>query len=376
MKKEKKSKYIALEFLGIFIFSCVVILLMKNFIMQTTDSLSIQNSYYNSLHAPEQNGYFTLTKKHNDIIVILAEDSISKEKIASLLEKIQSLNPAVLAIDILFSEDKKQIQDSVLIQQINKSNNIVLAYRKKTSTIELSYFLKDINDIPMGYVHPYKTEDGYDRFFTPIETKKNQTYKHFALVAAENYLNVDLLPYIDSHSIDFSHDIRTLPAHRVGIDYKDDIENKIVILGLKSSDDIRNIPISKVSYGAELHGYILATILNQYNNPRIFWHKWLLIIFLIIVTLVIYTFIRYVFLKYRVDFLESIFILILNIIWLYICVHLISNLDFYAMQIMLSPSLTSIIVYAWSKIVSIYYRARKRLPLCFWAAQYSLYNRT
>lgn len=278
-----KIKYLfitkkCIEFAFIFLFALGCLLFLR---LDTMLLPNIQGVYKN--YAKMYKG----GKPIDDVRLVLLEGNASHKQIMDVINKICENNPAVLGVDIFFEEATKERVDSILIKKVNLSNsNIVCAYDKDLLTTgykTINYFFKDLyeykllgftnfieySDLTIG-IRPYQDyeDDQIASFATKlynVYTKKEFEEENDILIDYQYIIKKDTIKEKELDIMDFS-----------------EYENKIVILGCMSYDDIKNTPYGR-KYGCEIQSYATATLI--YNESKPFCSKLLKFFLLVLFTL-------------------------------------------------------------------------------------------
>ncbi len=353
----KKYQYIC-EIVFLTISSCLVFFLSGDWVMRTDLMLSVQNSFYNFIHPQYSSGHNENRNKCEDLIVVKLDESISVLEISSLLSKIQSFHPKVIGVDIRFNEYNKVEGDSVLINQILSSNNIILPYDINNGKADLSYFINDVSDVPSGLANPIAVNN-IDRFFIQERIDNGVFHKYFATVIVEKYLGENV-PLLKDTSIDYSYELDEYSGGHIINDDSINFRNKIILIGISSEQEKRNVPFYETCYGVELQGYIVATMLDRTKNPISNFQTtllpFLLICLSLIVLYIIHTFLR----RWNLMFLEDWIIIALNIGLIYTYMNNMNRISLYSVQLNTIPLIVSTIVVGWSKLISLVYWIYKR----------------
>lgn len=130
----------------------------------------------------------------DDRIVIVNTWQPDRERLAKMLNRIVAAQPKAIGIDVLFSERKDPVTDSLLQAELKKSDHIVLAsvlenYREDLGRFESetgvdTFFTRHAIT---GYVNFPITETRTIRYFSPSESVQGVSAFGFALQVARQY---------------------------------------------------------------------------------------------------------------------------------------------------------------------------------------------
>lgn len=185
-------------------------------------------------------------------IVIVNVGINNRIGIAKEIEFIETLNPAVVAIDVQFSTEHNEYQDSLLIASLNRCRNLVLSVGLEgidSATAEgydriFGTLPKFLGNAKIGYVNVLL--DGIEtpvlRRFNVYERIGDMTMFHFAVQTAMSFDSIQTMRFINTHD------------QTVGIEF---IGNK-EIFKVFSADDALNgvIPRSEIEGKIVLIGYL------------------------------------------------------------------------------------------------------------------------
>ena len=209
-------------------------------------------------------------------ITIISTDGIDRKRMAELVSIVDSMQPKVLGMDIMFLS--KQEGDEQLIAAINASQRIVLPYGLTENKNSDNYSLKDscyfydkIANKRFGAVNLEGLSiKSTIRVFKPEFKMRNGTIRNFAVEIARLYSNrsfeklkkrKDVTELINYHGVDFIE----IPWENV-LKGKDAslIKNKIVLLGTTASyADIHCTPVKAEMPGVYIQAYTVNTIIKE-----------------------------------------------------------------------------------------------------------------
>lgn len=215
-----------------------------------------------------------MTPRTDKNIAIVDIGSCNRMQIAKIIEDVESCNPAVIGLDVLFLEKSDSITDKKLADAINSCKNIVIATSIEmdgtTGNFRRSNMFSDsitaignygcINlearystGVVREFRNAYATDNGDLPTFPTLIVKKANTEKYAAHTAREHESETIFYP-MQAFSIYTPADVAA-----VG----ESLKGKIVIIGdLSDGNDLHRTPISEEYYGTKIHAATIATILN------------------------------------------------------------------------------------------------------------------
>lgn len=302
------KKILGIIFIFIISFSSVFILDKNNFLSNI--NYKITDNFY----------ILQETKKNDEIIIVSIDDySLLDENLgiwqdwtrdyyATVIENIQKSNPAVIGIDILFLNERKN--DESLSHTLQKYNNIILANKYSPATdIFLKPNEKFINNKKkLGFINIPIEKDNIVRTAYPFLKHDNNIYESFDLKIARFYITgslhkdtknnitkniykftnhtyrsafgekkrfepINIPIYDNKFYFNFYGDknhfntISFYDVYKNNFD-KEFFKDKIVLIGIKEATGINDYQYTPISYGEPLYGIdihanIIANILND-----------------------------------------------------------------------------------------------------------------
>lgn len=215
----------------------------------------------------------------------------NREIFADLTENILNSNPAVIAFDLLFLEERDG--DAEFEEVLNNAeNNIIVLGQKLEDTV----FIKDIYNIETvrsGYVNFFAESDGKVRSSNPFVIQENICEQSFSLAVLNSYLknhdNVNCENPLtirsntynlsETNSLKFRYTRDDFPVVNVvdilaGNFEDSDFENKIVLVGSTIIDLRGDLPdvftdiFGNTTPGVTIHANVINTYLeNAFINP-------------------------------------------------------------------------------------------------------------
>lgn len=199
-----------------------------------------------------------------DVVVISIAGAGSRDSLAMLLRQVREAKPKAIGIDLFFKV--QGVNDSLLLSEIAKTENIVLAY--DTFHEQWSYFQDSLpGNSRLGTVNIVKNRrEGTCRSFQPFWGDGEPDNIAVELASIYNPDAVDVLRRRgNSHEdINFTHG-RPLVIDAEDVAYNQElIEGKIALIGITDGNEDRHFtPVNPDMYGVLLHAYSISTILDK-----------------------------------------------------------------------------------------------------------------
>ena len=291
---EKKNKKRLTSILFSIIIALFMILVTSTKIMKGLDNVVYDYVY------EKQNSY------SQDIIIVGIDDKTLselgvwsadyREYVATALDNINTYNPAVVGLDILFSGDNEATMDHKLAVACEQTKNIVLAAEFKSGdTIVEDFHEKDISyskpydellnkvgEDSLGFVNNLPDYDSVVRHATLSVNVNNTTYSSFAEQIYKKYadeMEFDYNPYKTNkkYLINYNgkpgngYDVISFSDvyNNTGL-YADMFEDKIVLIGwyhtgqtVRTDEYYTPISRNKHMFGVEIHANIINNIQND-----------------------------------------------------------------------------------------------------------------
>ncbi len=174
--------------ISVFLVIVVVGILPLNMSALSPIRLVLSDISFNDLAFSPQNAQ-SMTR--DDRIIIVNIDTMQRQAIADLINKIETFSPAAIGIDVLFLENKDSIVDKYLLQTLKTYPNIVtseqLQWKKNKSNKdvpEMKGIFKNEN-LKTGYVNFIGEDSGVIRYYSPFEKGKGYNYSAFSSAVLE-----------------------------------------------------------------------------------------------------------------------------------------------------------------------------------------------
>ncbi|MBL0129892.1 MAG: CHASE2 domain-containing protein [Chitinophagaceae bacterium] len=131
--------------------------------------------------------------EHTDIdtnIVIINIGHADREGIAYIIEKTATLEPKVMALDVVFDEARDPSKDSLLRETFKKNKNLVVAVKYQLDSSEKmivtrNYFKDDAHQY--GYVNFPNEDKETTRYFFPLKKTHDTSFTFFSSAILKFY---------------------------------------------------------------------------------------------------------------------------------------------------------------------------------------------
>lgn len=236
-------------------------------------------------------------------IVLINSGKPDRVILQQMIARLQTFEPAVIGIDILFEGDKDPVSDTLLANTFAQKNNIVLASRLTDYSKEKDIFEVDDNLNPLflenvaalGYVNFISKDRRTVRLISPQEQTTQGTLDAFAVQITNQYSPQAVQDLKNRNKAVERINYRTPQDHFIKYDYTQVldstldlsyIKNKVVLLGFLGDDDW-SIPVKDRfftplnpnytgktlpdMYGLAIHANIITMILDRayiYDVPN------------------------------------------------------------------------------------------------------------
>lgn len=286
-------------------------------------------------------------------IIIVNIGNLSRVGIAREIEKINSYNPKVIAIDAFFRGEKDKYQDSILASVLSKIQNFVMVHQLM---LDNGKFAKLIHSAEIfekyaqpGFANILITDDFQTvRSFSPKETINNQdqyafsveTVRLFDSNSASKFLardnSVEIINFRRNQDKYILFDVEDIFSNKRDLSV---VKNKIVIFGFLGPDfstlvaeDNFFTPMNEQylgktypdMYGAIIHANCISMILSgDFINIIPSWVNLILLILIIYFNMAFYSYLRirhdtlFEPLSISLVIIEAFFLFILMIIFIY-----------------------------------------------------------
>lgn len=304
-KKLLKESFLAtvLVFISVWLLFLVINISFKpfNFVAKAIKEVNLSDFYFSGLQSPVVD---------TNIVLVNIED-LGRKDIAALIDKIYKANPAVIGLDVFFSDNKDSIGDPLLNESVRKAaDKLVMAgfYDEEDKAFNSDY--KTFAGSEYGHANILTNDDrtAVVRKFQPAYKVADTMVYSFAAAVAKKY-SQPAFDKLVSHKnkleyINYKGNKNTylLLNHRqVMNDSSADIsflQNKIVLVGFlggktKSTEDFNDIfytPVNTHYYGRalpDMYGLVIhANIVSMIIEKNYIWYpaNWLVFIISFIIT--------------------------------------------------------------------------------------------
>jgi CHASE2 domain-containing sensor protein len=168
----------------VFIVIVVVGMLPLNMSALSPIRLVLSDISFNDLAFSPQNAQ---NMPMDDRIVIVNIDTMQRQAIADLINRLETFSPAAIGVDVLFLERKDSVIDTYLLQTLKAYSNIVaseqLEWQKDETKNKDVPEVKSIfinKDLKAGYVNFIAENSGVIRYYSPFEKGEGYAYSAFS----------------------------------------------------------------------------------------------------------------------------------------------------------------------------------------------------
>ena len=240
----------------------------------------------------------------SDSVIVVSTTGCNRQDVAELIIALDSLNVRSIGLDLLFLDERPE-EDSVLINAIQQSKNIVLPYGLNSRVESEQYCISDSSyfygklkgdNIHYGSINlnAEAMADKIRRFSTSFQLEGGDEFQSFAAVLAEvsspeSFVKLNDADRQRNERIRFAGvEIETMDWYDIlpqdAVQPIDSISlaklsGKVVLVGdTQAADDIHNTPFGEKA-GVIIHAYALNTILSsKYITDAPRWVNYLLAI--------------------------------------------------------------------------------------------------
>ena len=236
------------------------------------EPMSDMYMYVNSRKCPDR-----LDTTITFVNIDLCEDRL---EIARLIEQIDSLNPKVIGLDVLFEHRKDSKEDLILENVIHRCKNLVVTCELKNeqdgnsdkyNSCNRNFFTGgEADNLTEGFVNLDSDGNSPVETFTPKLFLQNEesldTLYCFAAQVARLYDKTAFQYLLKRHgNLEIIH-FQPLQFYELGKNEMDDnkefITGKIVLIG-SFSEDLHKTPVNPQMRGMEIHAHIISTIIEK-----------------------------------------------------------------------------------------------------------------
>ena len=219
-----------------------------------------------------------MISKRSSVVTIIDIASDDRGKIYECIRELKQHKPAVIALDIFFSEEKKSVYDSLLHSVINDDAIVASLHLTKKYSIDSPQFSGTRMSLALPIFH---IDENNDYFWSPSYIVNGTNYKQFAFNAALAYSNRVVFEKFRLGSEDMTKEYavdfeRTIDKYEVILfnsmgDLNDArLNGKITLVGsLSDKSDMFNTPLNFCDSatgktpGILIHANIISDILER-----------------------------------------------------------------------------------------------------------------
>lgn len=201
-----------------------------------------------------------------DVVCVSINDSLKRDDILLVLQRIIASEPAVVGIDINFEEPEYTLTDTILENFIRKNQSrIVLSYDwDKENRDSYSFFVKSYEDYPyLGHVHAVEIKDMVRIF--KLEDRKRPS---FVSLLSKLYKGKELNDVDDQRLIiNYNHGHTSIKSNLLSHQKNRDLlKGKVVIVGIEyQRGDLHYTPRG-IENGYMIHFHALKSLLEYEFN--------------------------------------------------------------------------------------------------------------
>jgi CHASE2 domain-containing sensor protein len=168
---------------SVFLVIVVVGILPLNMSALSPIRLVLSDISFNDLAFSPQNAQ---NMPMDDRIVIVNIDTMQRQAIADLINRLETFSPAAIGVDVLFLDRKDPVIDKYLLQTLKAYSNIVASEQLEWQKDNINKDMPDVNSIfknenlKTGYVNFIGEDSGVIRYYSPFEKGNGYTYSAFS----------------------------------------------------------------------------------------------------------------------------------------------------------------------------------------------------
>src|SRR5690348_2258284 len=170
--------------ISVFIVILIVGVLPLNMHALSPIKLVLSDISFNDLAFSPQNAQ---SMPKDERIAIINIDTLQRQGIADLINKLESFSPAVIGLDVLFLEHKDSAIDNYLLQTLKAYPNIITSEQlewqeNKTHNTDKPavYNMFRNENLKSGYVNFIGEDSGVIRYYSPFEKGNDYNYTAFS----------------------------------------------------------------------------------------------------------------------------------------------------------------------------------------------------
>lgn len=205
----------------------------------------------------------------NKIAIVTIPNKAGRAELAKTLNMLAECKPAAIAMDIYLKGQKDTETDSILIEAIKRNHNLILPCFTDKNQDTVPYLIKPGTlGTGQGFVNldNQGEENAIIRTFIPYHINGQDTMRCLALEAVRR-VYPEKIHTLDARNSnhEFINYMRYISCYNyTEIPYfKDELEDKIVILGMETAEDTHHTPIDSKLSGLKVHAYAASTVLME-----------------------------------------------------------------------------------------------------------------
>ncbi|MGM0445355.1 MAG: CHASE2 domain-containing protein [Bacillota bacterium] len=221
----------------------------------------------------------------NDLTYNKLDDKpISRDKFVQAIDKLNEDGAKMIIFDILFDQPQETQADSMMLDRLGSNNNIIMPvevqYSKSTSDSN-EYIIENIKEPLPSFNNLVKTghntiiseSNNIVRNLPPLFIQGNSSYLPIGRRAAEAALGEEIVITEGEYLINYlgpENTINSISFHDYLNNnyYKEDINNKLVLIGVNEEGITKNYNSIFSSEGEYTRLHLLALLTNNYFNQN------------------------------------------------------------------------------------------------------------
>lgn len=225
----------------------------------------------------------------DDNVIVINMENSDRAEFAAILERLQSVSPAAIGIDVLFQEPHDPSTDEWLLSSLRGLDNVVITESLLQDQNDNLFIVSErpfFADTIGGNIEfaasnlPTRVASGTVRTFRSKYPTANDPVTGFAAAVAQT-ANPDVA--IELQQRDNEEEIINYPSREITVlslnelaDSLEIVNGKVVLIGAVSkTEDIHPTPTDNNMSGILIHAYAISTILNNnYINRHDSWVEW------------------------------------------------------------------------------------------------------
>lgn len=231
--------------IGVFIFLVLLGMIPINFYVLNPMKTALKDFDFNDI-AYSKLGKAEATRTDSNIVVLNIGNA-DREGIAYIIDKVSSLGPKVIGLDVLFEGEREPEKDSLLRQVLENTPNLVAVSRlipeKEGFSVDSNYFDSSLKK--RGYANLIGEEVGTIRYYSPFEVIGATKYPHITSAIVKEFDPAAYEKLVKRHksveTINYArrvHQYKVINAEDLMMGQVEDyvLKDKIVLLGLINLD--------------------------------------------------------------------------------------------------------------------------------------------